>query len=195
MPVIVLAYCLAALFEAVGLTLAFIGFNRTWKVFVDTETLPTAVGRSSRSAVRSSAVAAGRWGRNLLHLKSRPKHVVATGATVSARATVSATGRVSFGPLPSIDDDPQGCADAVHDRFQRVHSTAQDAQDAIADERKARAETVAKLDDRLAARIHEVEGKSKSVAVGGLVEQVWGWLFILTGLVLGTIANIMSALR
>lgn len=54
---------------------------------------------------------------------------------------------------------------------------------------------MAKLDDRLAARIHEVEGKSKSVAVGGLVEQVWGWLFILTGLVLGTIANIMSALR
>ncbi|MGY4768965.1 hypothetical protein ACXC9Q_18795 [Kribbella sp. CWNU-51] len=191
MHVIVL-YCLAGLFELVGLALAFHGFDRTWKEFVHDETLGSAFRRSSLLAVRRSAAAADRWGRQVLHIKGRAK-VVQGVAMSSMRMTSRATGRVSFGPLPSIVDDPQGFAEEVHRRLQRAHATGQDAQEAIADEREARVESVSALDRRTQARITEVAGKSENIAVGGLVEQIWGWLFILAGVALGAIGDIVQA--
>jgi hypothetical protein len=69
----------------------------------------------------------------------------------------------------------------------------QDAQEGVVDEREARADAVSALDRRTEAHIAEVAGKSHSHAVGGLIEQIWGWAFILVGMVLGTIGNIIQA--
>jgi hypothetical protein len=189
---VIVAYSLAGLFEVVGLALAFIGFNRTWKVFVDTETLPTAFRRSAVAAIQRAAADADRWVRNVLRMKAKTK-VEGIDVASEMNMTGQLRARLTFGPLPSIEADPQRFAAEVHRRLQQVLSMAQDAQDAIADEREARTDSLGKLDDRLLARINEVAGKAESVAVGGLVEQVWGWIFVLAGVALGTFANILAA--
>ncbi len=191
---VIAMYVLAGLFELVGLALALHGFKRTWTEFIEDEALSAAFARSSWSAIQRSAATANRWGRRVLHIKSKPK-VVQVKAASSIGVASRATARVSFGPLPSIVDDPHEFAEEVHRRLQRVHATVQDAQEAIADERTARVESVSELDRRTSARITNVAGKSKTIAVDGLVEQIYGWSFIVVGVVLGAIGNIFQAVQ
>ncbi|MBM7783675.1 hypothetical protein [Tenggerimyces flavus] len=91
--------------------------------------------------------------------------------------------------------DPYKFAAEVRNRLQRVHDIAQDVREAVVAERTARTESVSELDRRMTERIAEVAGKSESIAVGGLVEQIYGWLFIVLGVALGTIGNIVQAVE
>lgn len=190
----IVLYALAGAFEMVGLALALHGFKRTWAEFVEGEPLSSAFARSSWSAVQRSTDAVNRWSRRVLRLKGRPK-VVKLGIASEVHTTGRLTARVSFGPLPSIENDPAGFAEETHLRLQRLHATAQDVQESVADERLARVEAVSELDSRTATQITELAGKSESIAVGGLVEQIYGWFFIVAGVALGTIGNLVQAVQ
>ena len=52
---------------------------------------------------------------------------------------------------------------------------------------------VKELKSQLDDRALEIERLSKEVAVGGLVEQIYGWSFIFLGTALGTLGNIIQA--
>ena len=123
-----------------------------------------------------------------------PKVTGTFAATVGATSSLSARGRVRFGPLPSITEDPEGFAAAVDERLRRVHDQVQTVQEATADETTARTTEVSTLREDLEGRLTEVEGLSRSVAVGGLAEQVYGWFFVVVGVALGTLGNVIEAM-
>ena len=68
-----------------------------------------------------------------------------------------------------------------------------DAPLAQAGEAQAREAMVKELKSQLDDRALEIERLSKEVAVGGLVEQIYGWSFIFLGTALGTLGNIIQA--
>ena len=98
---------------------------------------------SKRLAGRLQARVSALLGR----LTSVTSHVGATWDTLSVVDTARV--RVTFGPLPSLSDDPEAFAVEVHRRIQTAHGTAQVAQVAAQDEAVSRATEVAALQQTL----------------------------------------------
>jgi hypothetical protein len=190
--VVILLYSLAGIFEAAGLLLAGRGFYRTWSEFGTGESLRgVTLGPVARRA--SAGVAwVEHWVSRLLRRPvSARVHAVAADATIHMTARVTA--RVDFGPLPSVLEDPEQFAAEVHRRIQSLHEKVQATQDSIGDESGAREQEAAELRSQLDARAGEIEQLSKTVAVGGLVDQIYGWLLIVAGVALGTLGNLIQA--
>ncbi len=101
--------------------------------------------------------------------------------------------RVTYGPLPSPVDDPRAFASEVERRINHVHKQVQDAHDQLVDETRAREEAHRQARAELEDRIARVEGMSRSIAVGGLREQVYGWTCIAVGFILQVAATFMQA--
>lgn len=186
-------YFVSGVAELLGLFLALHGLQRTWAEYVQSESLAAAFSRLTLSNVSRFGSAANRRIRRVLHLKGAPQVVGAAGI-VSAEMVGTARATVEMPPLPPIETDPQGFATEVHRRLQRLHSETQKAQESIADERTERQRTLSGLEERLTGRVSAVENQTRSIAVDGVVEQIFGWIFIVVGVVLGTIGNVLQAL-
>lgn len=188
----VVLYVAAGLCEALGLYLAARGFRRTWREFGTEERFTAVVLRPIAEPTRDIVRRIDSRARRLL---GRPPRKVTGTVSGTAGITFSSSmrGRVRFGPLPSITDDPEGFAAAVDERLRRVLDQVQTAQEATADETTARTKEVSTLRGDLEGRLNEVEGMSRNVAVGGLAEQVYGWFFVVVGVALGTLGNVVQA--
>ena len=81
----------------------------------------------------------------------------------------------------------------MHERLNRLHRELQAEKQARADERTAREDAEKALRAELAAQAERIEGMTRKVAVGGLRLQVTGWLFVLLGFGLGSVAQVVQA--
>jgi len=188
---VVVLYAVAGLLEAAGLVLAFLGFRRTWAEFGTGEPLTKVIARRSRQAVHSASTALRRAAKRLIGRPETPSPITAHVGLVTGSATLSGTGIVTS-PLPPVNDDPERFVAALEKRLSEVHSTAVKALSASEKESAKRTTAVDDLRADLVQRIDSVESVSRSIAVGGLVEQVYGWSLIFFGFALATIGDILQ---
>jgi hypothetical protein len=180
-----------ACLEAVGLVFAVVGFVKTWRDFSTGGRLFEKDIARLRAARQAAQRAAQRFGRRARRPQSAKIHAV-TG-TDSARAIDHARARVTFGPLPSPTNDTQAFVSELERRLNVVRLDVQHARERIYDESEARKAADREVSSELRALVAEVEHMSRSVAVGGLREQVIGWSCIAVGFVMQTASNVMQA--
>ncbi|HEX9362401.1 MAG TPA: hypothetical protein VGA47_01300, partial [Candidatus Dormibacteraeota bacterium] len=161
--------------------------------YMPAESLTSAFARLTMSPVKQFGRTVNRRVRQVLRRRGGPT-VVGAGGIASAAAFGTARARVGWGPLPSIEDDPQGFAAEVHNRLQRLHNQTQDANESIADERTERERALSGLDRQISGRVSALESQTKSIATDGVVEQIFGWIFIVAGVILGTVGNVLQTL-
>lgn len=188
----IVLYVVAGIAEVVGLLLALHGFRRTWAEFGSTDhglrqaVIAPMAGLTQRLVDQLEA--------RLRSLLGRPRNVTIHASTVESISLVDRPSvRVTFGPLPSITDDPEMFAVEVHRRVQDIHEKAQGAQEAAQSEAVARDAVMKALQRKLDDTTREMESMSRTIAVGGLVGQIYGWMFIFIGTALGTLGNIIEA--
>jgi hypothetical protein len=99
----------------------------------------------------------------------------------------------AWGPPPDPTIDLPAYADVVTRRINHLHEKVQTQQHDLAAEVEARGTAIRQAQNALTAEVDEVRKLSRQVAVGGLRLQVVGWLFLLAGIVVGTIANIVGS--
>ena len=184
---IVALYALATAFDLVGLTLAAIGFRRTWLAHAHDDKF----FGPAKAWIRNKARRAENAGRKLFQRQPKPQTNEGSAASV-VRYEGEAQGRVDFGLLPDLTDADAFLA-AIRERLDRLHSMIQDGDEALADEHKAREAEDKKLRADLSSQIARVEASTQHVAVGGLRLQVVGWTFLFFGVSLGGFVNVIDA--
>jgi hypothetical protein len=177
-----------AVLEVFGLSIGAIGFRKTWREF-------SAGGRLFEKDIARLKRVGHRMQRVMRRVLRRPQSGVLHSRTVtdSAGVTDRASGTVTYAPLPSLTSDPQAFAQEVQRRINAVHDAAQKAHKRVTDETEAREAADRQLRSDLSAQIVKVEGMSRSIAVGGLREQVVGWSCIAVGFILQAISTFLQA--
>jgi hypothetical protein len=170
--------------ELVGLALAAVGFRQTWTAHAGDEQF-WAPAREWAMRRKAPFIC---WLRRVLR---RPRHTtVGAGAATAAGAALDARAKIGWGPLPDPISDLATFAAVVHERLNRLHSTVQDLEHALKEERKTRERADEEVRTDLSAKIDEVANLSRDVAVGGIRLQLAGWFFLLVGLVVSMAANV-----
>jgi hypothetical protein len=187
MPGVTWWITVGAVLELVGLALAAVGFRQTWLEHAGDEPFLRPVTRR----VSAWTMAARRRVRVWLR---RPEHrTVASAEVALGWDAAEARGVVSWGPLPDPVANLAAFASNVDDRLNRLHTLVQEARHAVADEQMARADADGKLRDEFSGEVGRVEFLSHRVAVGGLRLQALGWFFVLLGVVVSTVGNLVQA--
>ena len=179
---------LAGALEIAGLSLAAVGFIRTWREHapgLDYWQPHKAMARTARErAVRRIRQMIGR---------PAPQHVTLGAAHINVSAiALDARAHVTWGPLPDPADPPALVAE-LHRRINELHAALQQAQYDITDERKARETADEAAHAAMREEVEAVVRSTQRVAVGGLHLQVAGWFLVLVGIVVGTVANVYQA--
>jgi hypothetical protein len=178
---------LAAALEITGLWLAAVGFKRTWREHAPGQDF----WQPMKARARSTRQGAVRRIRQMIG-RPAPAHVTLGTATIALSAVaLDARGRVTWGPLPDPSDQPALVAE-LHQRINDLHAALQQAQHDLIDERNARETGDEAAHTAMRAEVETVVHSTQRVAVGGLRLQVAGWLLVLAGIIVGTIANIMQ---
>jgi hypothetical protein len=186
MPVALLV--LAAALEIAGLSMAAVGFMRTWREHAPGQDFWEPQKARARSA-RQGAV------RGLRQMIGRPapQHVTVGAAHINLSAVAfDARGHVTWGPLPDPADLPALVAE-LHRRINELHAALQQARYDITDERKARETADEAAHAAMREEVEAVVRSTQRVAVGGLRLQVAGWSLVLAGIVVGAIASVCQA--
>lgn len=187
--VILTGLIVALVLELTGLVLAAVGFKRTWTEHAPDQDFWAPEKRRLRNAARRGQETV----RRLLRRPGRPVNLEVQSAI---HLTSSMTARVTtaWKSLPDPAENLQTFAATVHERLNRLHAMIQDDQEALNDERRARTDGEAKLRAELTELAALVDAKTANVAVGGLRLQALGWSFLLLGIVLGAIVNVIDRL-
>jgi hypothetical protein len=182
----------AGVCEAAGLGLAAHGFRRTWREFGTGEKFSVVVWQPIADRLRHGRDWTGRTIRKVFRRPPQPGTIQAEGAS-SRKRMMAWQVREGFGPMPPLER-PDDFVEALQQRLQRVYDVAQQAQATATVEREDREKAVSQVRSEFNDRLGEVEQLSRTVAVGGLAEQVYGWSLVVVGVVLGTVANAFQAL-
>lgn len=174
--------------EAVGLGLAAVGFRRTWREFSTGGRLFEPELDWARRTWRSLKQRA----RSVLRQPRQP-HVHAVSAHDTMGMSDSVSVRLRLGPLPSVANEPVRFREEVERRIGDLRATIETLGEQLSKETRNREAADADLTDSLRAQIGHVENLSRSIAVSGLREQVYGWSCIALGLALQTVAAFISA--
>jgi len=179
----------AAVLELIGLVLAAVGFKRTWREHAHAKDFWLPLKRDVARAVRHIARAM----RKVLRRPGQPVNVDVHPATIRSEARIfTPTITSAWPPLPNPADDGPAFATEVHERLNQLHSLIQGDQRALAKEQNTREDEDAKLRTELTELGTVVDAKTANVAVGGLRLQVLGWSFLLVGIVVGAIVNVVD---
>jgi len=163
------------------------GFHQTWSQFSSGDKFLAPV----TAAVRRQGAAVRRIADRLL--RRHRSVTVQVGLADDVGLTDSVRAVKAYGPLPSIADDPDGFADLVGKRLaellERVQAVDHRLSDQVAAMQERGERDLRDVRDRLA----HIEAISRSVAVGGLREQVFGWALIVVGFTVQGIAQFAQA--
>jgi hypothetical protein len=174
--------------EIAGLSLAAVGFMRTWREHAPGQDFWQPQKAGARSALQRAV-------RRLRRMIGRPAPVHATvgAAAINVSAVAfDARGHVTWGPLPDPADPPALVAE-LHRRINELHAALQQARYDITDERKARETADEAAHAAMREEVEAVVRSTQRVAVGGLRLQVAGWSLVLAGIVVGAIASVCQA--
>lgn len=170
--------------EAGGLTIGAVGFSRTWREF---STGGRLFERDHQRFRRMWHAFARRV------LRRRPARTIPIGAAIELNWSMQANLQVAFGPLPSLAESPLQFVWEVERRLNQVHDIVQDLQQKLLLEAGVRKSADEDLRKDLQTQIEMAEAMSRSIAVGGLREQVIGWSCIAGGFLLQVVAALMLA--
>jgi hypothetical protein len=179
---------LSGLLELVGLVCAGIGFRATWHEHAHGERFIEPMLRPVKEWTRATTNRV-----RLLFGRPAEPRVVHLGAASSIEFAGSARMTVGWGAPPDPTTDLAGYAKVVTERINALHAKVQNQDNKLADEADARQTEIRQTRSALTADIEEVRKLSRQVAVGGLRLQVVGWLFLIAGIVVGTIANAVGS--
>ena len=175
--------------EVAGLGLAADGYRRTWRDFrnPDDEFL-APVANALKAASRRAYAGI----RRLIRRPIPPRTVALTAASM-AMATSTARATVMWGSFPSIKDDPVGFAETVELRLRTLHRELEEARDRLHDDAEAGKSRHTELMRLVEQAKTDAQGDVRTIAVGGLREQVAGWTLIVLGVIAAGVANIIQA--
>jgi uncharacterized membrane protein len=174
----------------VGTAIAALGIRETWRQFRPEGArfwgpFYDWVDRRVRQPARSLRVAAQRrWNR--LHGTTDVRQVSGTASAVfSARA--SASGVVTYGPLPDPNDG--AFAEEVHRRTNELRMGIQRVESSVSTETAVREKAVGKLQRQLDDQHDRLRDMTQQVAVSGLPLEMTGIFLVIAGTVLQGIAQ------
>jgi hypothetical protein len=183
---VVAGLAVAAVLELTGLVLTAVGFKRTWAEHAQGEDFWFPL----KGRIRAAARGVERIARRVFRRSGRAVNLQVNSATMAVTAG-EARVTITWGPLPDPSDGPAFAA-KVQERLNQLHSMVQDDKHALADERKVRTNEDTKVRKGLAELSALVDAKTANVAVGGLRLQVLGWTFVLLGILVGSIVNLVD---
>lgn len=178
------AFGIGAGLELLGLVVAAIGFHATWREF-------STGGRLFEHEIgwlERAARPVARLTRRLLRWERKTTfRAGAEAVTVTESAYVNRTSEDIR--LPSLVDNPERFADVVAGQIRRLHDRMNTEMGRLDREVQARETADHQLRNDFEAKVAAVEGLSRHVAVGGLRTQIYGWSFVLLGVVLQAVAT------
>lgn len=178
-----IVFGVGAALEVVGLSVGAVGFHKTWQEFStgDRRFLQPEIERLRRVPA---------WARRVLR---RRRDVVVHPAAIESTVSSGVSSlHVTMGGLPSIAEDPEFFASEVQRRLRELHEESQRRpRESPLNPLRARL-PLASLHTQLAERFSHAEGLSRSIAVGGLRQQVFGWLLIAVGFTVQAVATFMQ---
>ena len=179
---------LSGLLELVGLICAGVGFRDTWHEHAHGEKFIEPMLRPVRSWARAVS-------NRISRLFNRPDGGPRV-AEVGMGGSITPTGTLGlkhiWGPPPDPATDLGAYAEVVTKRINELHEIVQNVRHDLATETEARKTNIRRAQAALGNEIDEVRRLSRRVAVEGLRLQVIGWLFLIMGIFVGTIANVIG---
>lgn len=186
---VILLYVGAVVAEVTGLALAAHGFRRTWLEFRDPQDQFIAPMITPITAkVRVAYVRV----RTLVGRPISPKTLSVGGASMIVAAG-SARVTVTWAPLPSVSDDPAAFMETLDRRLSELNNRVQDAEERRHADARASVAQHAEATRAIDQVRQEARGQVRTITVGGLREQVVGWLLIVAGVLAAGIGDIISA--
>lgn len=179
------AFWTGAGLEALGLLVGAAGFRSTWREF-------SAGGRlfgREIEWIKSKYQVVRDFVHRMLGLKQDavPPQVI---GTIKVTESVDMMWGVGYVGLPSPADDLEAFAAAVEERMRSLNDNLRAVREQLDGEVQARKAADNHVLSDLGAKVANVEGLSRQIAVGGLRAQVIGWSCIALGFALQSTATL-----
>jgi hypothetical protein len=175
--------------EVVGLLIVGREFVFTWQDHAQGETFLAPAWNALRQIVLKIRDLAGK-----LAVWRRPR-TKTISATITASLNITGNLRItkSYGPLPSIREQPDEFAELVQSRLAELLDKVQKVEHQLTDEVEAIRSENTSVANHTANRFAEIDNTIRSVAVGDLRVQVVGWFLVLFGMLLQAISTLWTS--
>ena len=185
---VIVLYSAALAAEVIGLALAAHGFRRTWLEFRRPDDQFFApITETAKTKAREVYIRIRR-----LIGKPVPPITIEAQSALSSSSAVAVDLTLAWGYLPPVDEEPKAFMDALNRRLSDLNNRVQEAERRLHTEAEAAKTRHAETINEINEVREEYRGQVRTITVGGLREQVAGWLLIVTGVLAAGIGDIIS---